>query len=153
MAYTRYPRLRNYKKRCEIYTQRLELEKLRATAKDAAFKLDDDEFDNALDAIEQQYDPMINYLWRLEFSLEFPETRNKWFCDIIKEKGIGCHEISKKQAYYFSQYCEENENSWRTHESYCRAAGYFCTLHQWNGGAYLKIEEVKEPESANQKGD
>lgn len=147
MMYTKYPRLRNYKKRCEIYTQRYELEKLRREAYDKAQEIDDDDaFDNALDEIEQKYDSMINYLWKLERSLEFPETRNEWFCNIVKEKGIGCHEISKKQAYYFQQYFESDENYWRSHETYCRAAGYFCKLKQWNGGAYLTIEEIIKPE-------
>lgn len=139
--------LRNYEKRRDIRAQREALQKARSEEYDAVEEIDDDElYYSITNAIDKKYAPMIEYLIMLEFSLKYPETRNKWFCGIVTEKGVGSHRISEKQAYFFEQYFEADENTWKTHDVYCRAAGYFCRLHQWNGNRYLKIEKITKPE-------
>lgn len=70
--------LRNYEKRRDIRAQREALQKARSEEYDAVEEIDDDElYYSITNAIDKKYAPMIEYLIMLEFSLQYPETRNK----------------------------------------------------------------------------
>ena len=152
MAYARYPYLRNYKKRCELETMIFNLRALRnaqATADEAAWEkafvagassTELDAIEAAEDARRDKINAKIEALMTIQASLEFPKTKNRWFTEIVAEKGPGTHNITDRQYECFLQYCEHDpsENiSAVVHR--CRVGDYFVSLNSAIGGKWMKI--------------
>ena len=146
-SHARYPRLRNYSKRDRIHKQWLSLSQERDNAitnTDNTIK-DYDECEQAINAIYAEYNPKIDALWILEFAYEYPEPRSKWFTDVFCTSFVdGTTTISQKQADIFSQYCEEDQETWRSGNTYCRVGNRLVTLTLKNACRCVKFTPLTD---------
>lgn len=96
------------------------------------------------------------------FAAQFPKTRNKWFTEVIdkmfnnpNEKYIdainyyGTNDItlslSKKQVLCFDKYTHDDENHWRSFETYCNVGHYFIIINHYKGGyGSIRINKIWE---------
>lgn len=157
MAYAKYPKLRNYKKRCELETMIFNLRALRnaqAAADEAAWEkafaagASSDELD-AIEAAEDERHEKINAkiqtVMMIQTSLEFPATKNRWFTEIVSEKGIGTHNITDRQYECFLQYCEHDPSENRSAVVYrCIVSNYLVSLNSAIGGKWMEISAIPD---------
>lgn len=145
----KYPKLRNYKKRCELqeilYNISVEYEK---ESRKFIERLDndnltDEEFDNIKEIENKTLSSISDKFFKvvlIQRSLEFPNCKNEWLVNIFCKSFVeGEHKISKKQLEIFLRYAEEDEYTYKTYERYLNANGYFITV---NSFGYVKFEKI-----------
>lgn len=145
----KYPKLRNYKKRCELqeilYNISVEHEE---ESKKFIELLDNDNLtDEEFDKIEEIENETLSSIRDKFFkvaliqrSLEFPDCKSEWFVNIFcKSFSEGEHKISKKQLEIFLRYAEDDEYTYKTYERHLNANGYFITV---NSLGYVKFEKI-----------
>ena len=131
----------NYDEREKLNAELLRLEEEEQTLLNAV--PDGEEFDDEFDEIHDRYRERIKSQFRKCFAAQFPKCRNKWFKQVVEgfPSDGKSHSITKKQYYTFSRYaCHEDENNWKSHESYCRVDNKLVTLWAWNGWCSITIE-------------
>ena len=144
MAYARYPNLRNYNKRCELETMIFNLRALRnaqAAADEAAWEkafaagassTELDDIEAAENTRRDKINAKIEAVMTIQASLEFPATKNRWFTDIVSEKG-------------FLQYCERDPSENRSAVVHrCRVGDYFVSLNSAIGGKWMEISAIPD---------
>ena len=98
-------------------------------AKDAALaddeSLDDAEYEAQREAAYAEYIASERPLWYEAFYLQFPNRRG-WFAETFVPSFGRCdnRRLSAKQTEVFRRHCVDNEDTWKTGESFCRAGGY-----------------------------
>lgn len=96
------------------------------------------------------------------FAAQFPKTKNKWFTDVIDEmyknpveKYVDTRNyyktnditisLSRKQVLCFDKYTHDDENYWRSSETYCNAGHYFIIInHYKSGDGSIRINKIWE---------
>jgi hypothetical protein len=96
------------------------------------------------------------------FAAQFPKTKNKWFADVIDEmyknpveKYVDARNyyetnditisLSRKQVLCFDKYTHDDENYWRSSETYCNAGHYFIIIkHYKSGDGSIRINKIWE---------
>lgn len=135
---------RNWNKRLALHNKAYELlaeaEKQRELALDIE---NDDEWKQRNDEIDNTIMKRFFEIEKTEFALCQPESRNEWFKSFVSSFDDGSTQISEKQYRIFAQYCEGNEESWRTYESYCRVGDRLISLKWKNQNRSVKIEKFK----------
>ena len=101
---------------------------------------DDDEWEARNDEIENTIMKRFWEIYKTEFALCYPESRNNWFAKFVSSFDDGCTQISEKQYRVFSEHCEENEESWRSKERYCRVGDRLITVKWENSNRSVTIE-------------
>ena len=117
--------------------------------------LSDEEYDDTLKQYESERDSLYDKrhnAWINAFAAQFPTKKNEWFTNVIN-KFIGDGKangeyfyISAKQYEYFSRYCRhEDEEAWRSFETYCRCCDCLITLSRPKyGGHRMKITQLAQ---------
>lgn len=104
---------------------------------------DDDEWERRNDEIVNTVMRQFWEIYRLEFALRYPESRNEWFKKFVSSFPIGRTQISEKQYRIFAKYCENNEeDAWRTCEMYCRIGDKFITIKWENSHRTVTIQQI-----------
>lgn len=101
---------------------------------------DDDEWEARNDEIKNTIMKRFWEIYKTEFALCYPESRNEWFANFVSSFADGCTQISEKQYRIFARYCEENEETWRSHERYCRMEDRLIRLKWQNNNRSVTIE-------------
>ena len=133
----------NMKERESIYSDYLDL-KHQQEAIDA--KMDQDGIsDEEWDRLMEEYEAISekkHAVWYKGFAAQFRNVKNQWFTNVIANFADGeYHRISEKQYTAFKRYAgQDDQDSWKTGETYCRCNGYFVTLTWKNYFRGIKVE-------------
>lgn len=103
----------------------------------------DAEFDELMvktKSTHDHYSAQYMALYHKARQLESPEVRNAWFCQFVASFPEGKSHISRKQGDIFARYCVDDDDSWRSHQRYCRAGGRYIVYDSLAG--YVEIEKA-----------
>jgi hypothetical protein len=103
----------------------------------------DDEFDARMDEIDNT---IMNHFWdiyKTEFALCYPESRNEWFINFVNSFPEGRTSLSEKQYNVFKKHCEDNDETWKTYTCYCRVGNKLISLTWRNANRSVNIEVFK----------
>lgn len=119
-------------KRAKLLMQYEALRSEREKKLDAISEADaisDEEYDSMVDSIFAEYDAKMNPIWLKATALEYP-LRRGWFADVFATSFGLCEnkKLSPKQTDVFKKYCVQNENTWRSGETFCRFDDKFVKL-------------------------
>ena len=101
---------------------------------------DDDEWEARNDEINNTIMKRFWEIHKTEFALCYPECRDEWFVSFVSSFADGCTQISEKQYRVFQRHCEDNEETWRTYERYCRVGDRLIRLKWINSNRSVTIE-------------
>lgn len=132
----------NLKERTKLDNELCSLE----TQREKALSLIPNEecYDDEYDSTYEKYKELILSQFRKCFAAQFPKTYNKWFINIVYSLPLNkWKNITAKQYYAFSQYAgNEDCDSWKTGESYCRVDNMLVTLIWKNSHRAIKVESL-----------
>lgn len=109
-------------------------------------ELDDDEYYRALSIEQNEYESKYWPVWWKAFALQFPR-RTGWFANTFVESFGICESkrLSIKQTDVFSRYCVQDDSTWTTGKTYCRAGDKLVTLScpkYANGYGFVTIRKI-----------
>jgi len=137
---------RNYTQRKDLMAKAREMSGELKRAIDALPEtLSDDEWYEAIDRLEKQYDTMPLQIKAL--ALEYKESRNEWFRNFAQSFGI-CSDrrITRKQGEVFARYSEPNHerDTGRGVNYFVRVGNLFIhtVLFSQHEPAYVTIWEI-----------
>lgn len=107
--------------------------------------LDDEEYNTLMDKAYAEYREAVGKKEVEAFALQFPKRRG-WFAETFVESFGICEsrKLSIKQTEVFQRYCVDDEHTWQTGKTYCRAGNKLVTLsipRYSRGIGYLTITE------------
>lgn len=139
--------LRNWEQRKALQERISEMNLKREAELDAlSDELTDEEYDTASDSIWERYD--TSALHRKMFSLEYKESRNKWFKNFVQSFGLcDAKRITRKQGEILMRYSEPNHEreSGRGMKYFVRVDNLFITTQVFSERepCFVTIEQIK----------